>query len=118
MQRTPKVAETDVERIVRRDFPSAEHATILAILHQYGTDDWEHERTRVQLAILKLANGSVAELRDHVAMAKEDYRDVLAAAEYPLAFAQWPRWDAVSPNERQRIHDADWEQYQQWLARA
>ena len=117
MQPTPNVSEADVERIVRRDFPSADHAAVLAILSEYGTDDWEPERDRVRLATLKLANGSLDELRDHIATAKQDYRDVLAAAEYPLAFKRWPRWDPTPPEERQRIYDSDCEQYQRWLMR-
>jgi hypothetical protein len=117
MQPTPNVSEADVERIVHRDFLSADRATVLAILSEYGTDDWEPERDRVRLAALKSAKGSLDELRDHVATAKRDYRDVLAAAEYPLAFERWPQWDTVSPEERQRIYDSDWEQYQRWLER-
>ena len=40
-------------------------------------------RERVQLAILKLSDGNEDKLREFVAVAKRDYRDVLFWAEYP-----------------------------------
>jgi hypothetical protein len=35
------------------------------------------------LAALKLANGDLNALKRHITLAKQGYRDVLAAAEYP-----------------------------------
>ena len=49
----------------------------MAVLDSYGVRSHERERERVQLAILKLSDGSLEALHHYVAAAKRDYRDVL-----------------------------------------
>ena len=112
-QPIPEVSRADVERIVRRDFAAAIFATVVAFLDDYEADN-ERGRSRVQLAMLKLADGSLEVLRREVAEAKRDYRDVLCAAEYP-GFC----WDShrLPKEEREKIIDADWQQYTEWLNR-
>ena len=114
MQPVPKVSEDDIRRVIRRDFPDVDAATVQAVLDEYGTEAWEGECARVQLAALKLAHGDLVELRRQIAVAKLDYRDVLAPAEYPAATRSWSM-SGMSDRERQRIHDIDWQQYERWL---
>lgn len=112
----PDVTGADVERVVRRDFPER-IAEVLAMLEEYGTEEWQREAHRVRLAVLKLAAGSMERLRYEIEGAKRDYRDVLAPAEYP-GYCKRVRPSAkLTPEEEQRIIDADWKQYQQWLTR-
>ena len=113
-QPVPNVTADDVERVIRRDFPASRFDEVLAIVCQYGTDNGEPHRVR--LATLKLAAGNIAHLRAAIETAKLDYRDVLAAAEYPQYFKRVSPGDAPSP-ETQRIIDSDWRQYQDWLRR-
>ena len=89
-------------------------AEVLAELDRYGAADWQRERDRVQLAILKLADGDFAALQQHTDVACTDYRDVLAAAEYP-AYSQhgWPSPSAGAA--RAEMFEADWDQYRKWL---
>jgi hypothetical protein len=111
-QPTPTVTRSDVERIVRRDFPSEDCATVMALLDDYGAETHERERHRVQMAILKLAAGSVDELLIEIHRAKIDYRDVLALAEYP----SYPRnWKEKDETRLQKIYRDDWQQYSDWL---
>lgn len=95
-------------------FPSEDRATILAVLDQYGIETHERERERVQMAILRLSEGSVDHLLSYTQHAKMDYRDVLWWAEYPVpdgprhgppedtaALLEWitspaPRWPKLS----------------------
>ncbi len=56
---------------------------VLKLLDTDGLRPHERERERVQLAILKLSEGSEEKLRQNVEVAKRDYRDVLFWAEYP-----------------------------------
>ena len=114
----PTSTRADVERIVRRDFPADREAEILALLNEYGTPDWHREPDRVHLAILKLSAGSIEHLRYQVEIAKSDYRDVLGPAEYPGYMKRMFRIDSLSSDEQQRIIDADWKQYQDWLLSA
>ncbi len=116
-QPTPSVTNADVERIVRRDFPASRVAEALAMLNEYGAESWQQEPDRVRLAALKLAAGSIERLRRQIECAKCDYRDVLAIAEYPGYCKQAHRLDNLSSDEEQRIMEADWSQYQDWLTR-
>jgi hypothetical protein len=116
-QPTPKVTGADVERIVRRDYPAERVPEVLAILDEYGRETWQRESHRVRLAALKLATGSVERLHCEIEGAKRDYRDVLAAAEYPGYFRQVPGPGRLPTEEVQQIIDADWKQYQDWFTR-
>ena len=72
---------------------------MLELLDTYGVESYERERKRVQLAILKLSAGNEEKLREFVAVAKRDYRDVLFWAEHP----EEARLD--TPEKRQRIRN-------------
>jgi hypothetical protein len=116
-QPTPTVTDADVERIVRRDFPTAIFDDVLAMLHEFGTEQWEREAPRVRLAALKLAAGDIKGLRYAIGLAKCDYRDVLAQAEYPSYIKHVPPTGRLSAAEVQKIINADWNQYHDWLTR-
>jgi hypothetical protein len=112
-QPTPEVSDEDVERIVRRDYPADEVARILTFAAQLDV----RERPRVVLACLKLAAGNVEKLIGHFNEASGYYREILGEAEYPLAIRRWFHIERLSAEERQRIYDADWAQYQAWFRR-
>jgi hypothetical protein len=112
-QPTPSVDRMNVERIVRRDFPLEDFATVMALLDEYGTKSYETEKDRVQLAVLKNAAGSVDELLIQIQTAKMDYRDVLAWAEYPSYLKM-----QIGEKDEAKIQKAyreDYQQYSDWL---
>ena len=114
-QPIPRVTPDDVERVVCRDFTADEYAAVTAMLGEFGTERWHREPTRVQLAALKVANGSVPKLRACIDSAKRDYRDALAAAEYPAYCKIGFRVRELPEKDRRRIIDEDWRQYEEWL---
>jgi len=67
----------EVVAAVRASFPHGDAATILSILDLYGTEPYEREKERVQLAIVALSAGEEDKLLYFVQCAKTDYRDVL-----------------------------------------
>src|SRR5213080_4151662 len=73
----------EVVAVVQETFPDSAHNRVLELLDSYGVESYERERERVQLAILKLSEGNEEKVREFVAVAKRDYRDVLFWAEYP-----------------------------------
>ena len=82
------------------------------MLGEYGMERYHREVPRVRLAVLKLAGGDTAQLRAHLDVALADYRDVIAAAEYPgYGRAMDPPPDVDGTIAR------DWEQYEAWLRR-
>ena len=116
-QPIPAVTENDVIRIVHRDFPLEQFDAVMSILNDYGTEDWQRGVNRVRLAVLKLADGDLQLLRREIDVAKSDYRDVLAYAEYPEYMQKVSPSAAIAGVERERIIRADWTQYQSWLNR-
>ncbi len=78
----------DVMTTVLNLFPSRSAKTVLEILDLYGTESYEYERERVQMAILTLSKGNEDKLLHFVEVAKQDYRDVLYWAEYPQPSAE------------------------------
>ena len=89
----------DVLASVRATFPKRSWLGILDLLDTCGVESYERERERVQLAILKLSEGSEHKLREYVAVAKRDYRDVLFWAEYP----EESKID--TPEKRQKVRE-------------
>jgi predicted ester cyclase len=72
-----------VRSVVREQFREGERAEVEALLATYGTEACEGEGDRVHLDVLRLAEGDVAKVREFVACAKRDFRDVILWAEYP-----------------------------------
>jgi hypothetical protein len=87
----------NVVTAIQATFPKDNWARVLELLDGYGIEPYERECERVQLAVLKLSAGSEEKLREFLAVAKRDYRDVLFWAEYP----EESRLD--TPEKRQRI---------------
>jgi hypothetical protein len=116
MDYIPHVTVADVVRIVDRDFPPEDRAAVHRLIQQCSEDRASGPRT--QLAILKLSAGKLERIPLHLEIARSDYRDVLAAAEYP----EWLKLgftgtESMSAEELEELKRRDWEQYQAWLAR-
>ena len=82
------------------------------ILQDYGRAIHEHEPERVRLAILKLAGPELRSVEKYTGYAREDYRTILAWAEYPRQAQQWVMPEA---DEKQKMIEADLAEYQDWL---
>jgi hypothetical protein len=112
----PRISRHKVLEIIARYWPDADPDEITKILETYGLESYEQGRNRVQLAILKLCEGQIERLPELVKMAKTDYRDVLAYAEYPdemkLGFVEMSK---LTPDEARAVRQRDREQYQRWL---
>ena len=117
-QPVPGVTPSDVERIIRRDFAAEKFAQVMALLDEYGEEKWQVDAARVRLAALKLANGDLGKLRVLVESAKQDYRDTVAAAEYPAYMRTGFRVRELPSKEQHRIIDSDWRQYEEWLRKS
>ena len=91
-------------------FGPADREAVLGVLDE-GDDS-----PRVQMAILKLAGGSVDEVLKRVLEARTDYRDVLGAAEYPRGMRTSLAMRKVLPqSEHDRISRMDRDEYLAWL---
>jgi hypothetical protein len=102
-----------VMKKVKDVFPKGDASKIMSILDQYGAESYERERERVQIAILKISEDDMKELEEGVKAAKEDYRDVLAWAEFPLEMkSEALMKDADKAKE---IREKDRKQYLEWL---
>jgi hypothetical protein len=116
-QPVPKVTDDDVERIAVRDFGRDPLSQVLEILQEYGKQEWNRPGSpRVRLAILKLANGNLDQLKRFTNSAIGDFRDVVSQAEYPRYSAEIG-FDRVAAKVERSVIDHDWKQYCEWLER-
>ena len=113
-QPVPNITDKDVKRIAFRDFGVVQVFKVLSILSEYGKQDWNEPSPRVQLAILKLANGDIIKLSEQTKTAIEDFRDVLAEAEYPR-YSKEIGFDDVEEDYKNSVINDDWLQYSEWL---
>lgn len=102
---TKKLGRLSVDDETRR--------AIAAELDRYGLEAYERETHRVRLAILKLGGASLERVKEWTDIAKTDYRDALAAAEYP-AELRTPTWER-SESENRAVREKDSRQFQDWL---
>jgi hypothetical protein len=100
---------------VRAVFPAAEQERVLEALGKIQGDSPEGQ-VRTQLAVLKLADGHTDRVLELVTLARSDFRDVVAPAEYPqqttLGFASYA---GLPEAERARLAQEDRAQYLAWL---
>ena len=82
------------------------------VLQVYGSEVHEREPGRVRLAILKLAGAELRSVEKYTGYAREDYRNILAWAEYPRQAREWVMPDA---DEKQKMIEADLTEYENWL---
>ncbi|MCP3976005.1 MAG: hypothetical protein GY720_16110 [bacterium] len=107
----------DLERMLAVVFPAEGLREAARIqLFRYGRESYEREPVRVHLAIVKLSNGDLLKLDNMVDLACQDYRDVLALAEYPAYMQLEPGIDPNSPAARAAI-ESDRDQYEAWLGK-
>jgi uncharacterized protein (TIGR00369 family) len=89
----------DVLAAIRASFPESRWLHVESLLCAYGTEPHEPERERVQLSIVKISEGDEQKIREYVATAKNDYRDVLFWADHP-------EQAKIDPLERDRVLEA------------
>ena len=111
-----EVSKADVLRIVERDF-ARDQSVVAGLLERYAAID--SKAARVHLAILKLSQGNLDKVREYVEVAKQDWRDVICAAEYPRYWAMGMHAASqIGSNEREQLQGEDFRDYQAWLAHA
>jgi len=108
-----KVTQQIILRKISQYWPDLE---INELLEQYGAKSYHKEIKRVHLAIIKLSEGDLGRLKHFVDVARSDYRDVLAFAEYPeevkLGFLGKKE---LAPEEVLKLRKRDRDQYLDWL---
>ena len=110
MQRIAKVTQKDVDRIIQRDFLASEFKSVTEILTLYRSS----EGFRVFASILKLSQGDIALVKEYVDKANYDYRDIIAASEYPN-YSERAFDDDLSKKDAKYLEDLDWKQFQTWF---
>jgi len=104
-----------IERKLNTLFPLAsDRLSATAMLLQYGNSASENEPERVRLAILKLAGSDLLELKRMVEGAKEDYRDIIAWAEYPRQIRMQIGNRKLNDIEKMKIEKEDLSEYDSW----
>jgi hypothetical protein len=119
--------QSRLERRIRRDFPEpgAAHGALHLLAELPRRAGYDHDvlaSERIQAAIVLLADGDIARLRQAVDLAMADWRDLLVAA--GLASEDWPGrldrelgadaattvlWRPVGPEELELVRQSGWQ---------
>ena len=103
---TPNVTKDDIDRIIGRDYPDQRKEDVWSILEGYGSG----ESFRVFAAALKEGKGNLERLKQMVDLAITDYRDLLAAAEYPAQMKE-----GLFSSHSPKTMKEDEKQYYDWF---
>ena len=114
-QPVAKISYDDILRIVKRDYPAESEKETLEILRHYKSNN-DKSDYRVWASLLKISEGNIEKLRININVAKNDFRDIVANAEYP-EYTEKIGFDngKFTREEIKRIIQSDWKQYQVWL---
>ncbi len=103
----PTVKESDIARIIQRDYGSYDSHEVWAILKDYRQQSY-----RVYSAALKQGNGDLDTLRKMIDRANRDFRDLLGSAEYPEQMRR-----GFNSGYDPDVATRDEQQYQDWFNR-
>ena len=106
-----KISDKTLEWLLHREFGSRA-GEVKQKLRRINSDS-PNGRNRFSAAILKLANRDFEKIDCYINLCNDDFRDVVAAAEYPVrmrfAFNKIAGW------KKRQIYFYDWNQYSTWL---
>ena len=106
-----KVDHKTLERIIHREF--GDRAREVEQKLQGVTEVLPNDKNRISAAIIKLAAKDINAIDNLVEMSNNDFRDILANAEYPRCFDMG--FGEIEKNKLKKIYFADWKYYQNWL---
>lgn len=78
----------DVVEALKTQFPAEPLTSLLDLVDEYGRQPFEQDAEPIQVAAIRLSEGNIDRLREWIAEAKLDYRDVLMA--YAARFGAYP----------------------------
>ena len=112
------IAQHDFGRLLeiklQNMFPNLEsRAGVIRILSSY--DDERPEAPRVRLAVLKLSGADLAEIREKVERAIEDYEDAIGWAESPHQMKCSMQNRKLRNTDREQLVAEDRGEFQNWL---
>ena len=109
-----KVDGNTLERIIHREFGNRANDVKQKL---FGIrENTPKNRNRVSAAIIKLADKDINAIDNFIEISNNDFRDVLARAEYPRCFGL--AFDETDKNKIKQIYLADWKDYSNWLNKA
>lgn len=111
IQPVPKITESILEKIIERDFKA--NSTEVKSRIEKVESETESGKKRISLAILKLANGNLEDVKKYIEISKIDFRDLISQAEYPRCSELG--FEAMENPEIRKVYLEDWEEYTKWL---
>lgn len=106
-----KISDKTLERLIRREFGS--RAGEVNRKFQQVNSDTPGGKNRISAAILKLANRDLDGIDYYTSVCNNDFRDLVAPAEYPrfskIGFNKIAKW------KKRQLYLSDWKEYSRWV---
>lgn len=109
-----KISNDTLRRLIKREFPdnTDEVRNKLRLVDNNNLE----KSNRLFVAILKLSNGDITKIDEYIEMCNNDFRDVIAKAEYPRVFEiGFVGMNKISQNELKQLYLDDWSEYSKWI---
>ena len=111
-QQVAKISTDHLAKLILREFPK-DVELVTSKLEQVKSDSEAGQR-RISAAILKLANRELNELDSLIDKANFDFRDIIAAVEYPRN-SQRMFDERTTKEQLETEYQNDWDDYSTWL---
>ena len=108
-----KVSDKKLQRLMQREFGS--RAGEVNQKFQRINSDTPSGKNRFSAAILKLANRDFDRIDYYINICNDDFRDVVASAEYPLRAKLG--FNKIAGWKKRKIYLSDWKEYSNWLCK-
>lgn len=106
-----KISDETLDFLIHRDFPN--QSELVKQKMQAIHSDSQAGKNRICAAVLKLTQKDFDQLDSYIKRATEDFRDVIAASEYPRS-SKHP-WGSRTNEQEKASAQKDWEEYSKWL---
>ncbi len=112
-QPVANITDDELRFLIERDFPNQTELvkTKLNIIKS----DSQHGKNRISASVLKLVDRDLTKIDYLVKRANEDFRDIIAEAEYPRTSSH--EFGDRNEEELKQDYLKDWEEYSEWKKR-
>ena len=109
-QPVAKITDDQLNFLIHREFPN--NIELIEKKLDKIKSDSKQGKNRISAAVLRIANKELEKIDFLIKKANEDFRDIVAEAEYPKSLSYG--FGKRNENERKDDYLKDWEDYSDW----
>ncbi len=112
-QPAASISDSELNFLINRDFP--DQTDLVKTKLNKIKSDTRQGKNRISASVLKLADKDLTKIDFLVRRANEDFRDIVAEAEYPRTSSHG--FEERNEQDRKQDYLKDWDEYSEWKER-